>query len=364
MPRLSAPHAGAHPAACGRLALTQTPALTLAFARRRSSCGLWTTRPYPNPSPNPSLRTQALILRLVDEYSAVTAITVTTLRKAGTLAASFALFPKPLSLGHPIGAALVLCSAFVKANLCCRRRRMLEAALLPAVHAAAARRSRGPPACSGLLYAPGPRSEPSPVGCRCGAAAALSRLAKVTEPTAFDHPGTDAMTSRARALRRVSSTTCCPSRMVAMLAAEVAHLDARPPRACMFTRCYFTTVRRLELVIIMVFASLWFWAWGVPKVARVQRCPTEPPGGIVATKVGYFGVKSTNVCRDTITFSTKPAKVGQRRHQEGSAGTKSGSRRRARAPWSCSPCWRPSSRTARFRDQLQLDDEANSEIAR
>jgi hypothetical protein len=143
-------------AACGRLALTQTPALTLAFARRRSSCGLWTTRPYPNPSPNPSLRTQALILRLVDEYSAVTAITVTTLRKAGTLAASFALFPKPLSLGHPIGAALVLCSAFVKANLCCRRRRMLEAALLPAVHAAAARRSRGPPACSGLLYAPGP----------------------------------------------------------------------------------------------------------------------------------------------------------------------------------------------------------------
>ena len=28
---------------------------------------------------------------------------------------------------------------------------------------------------------------------------------------------------------------------------------------------------------------------------------------------------------------------------------------RARAPWSCSkPCWRPSSRTARFRDQLQL----------
>ena len=36
---------------------------------------------------------------------------------------------------------------------------------------------------------------------------------------------------------------------------------------------------------------------------------------------------------------------------------------RARAPWSCSPCWRPSSRTARFGDQLGLDDEANSEIA-
>ena len=36
---------------------------------------------------------------------------------------------------------------------------------------------------------------------------------------------------------------------------------------------------------------------------------------------------------------------------------------RARAPWSCSPCWRPSSRTARLRDQLQLDDEVNSEIA-
>jgi hypothetical protein len=36
---------------------------------------------------------------------------------------------------------------------------------------------------------------------------------------------------------------------------------------------------------------------------------------------------------------------------------------RARAPWSCSPCWRPSSRTARLRDQLRLDDEASSQIA-
>jgi hypothetical protein len=40
---------------------------------------------------------------------------------------------------------------------------------------------------------------------------------------------------------------------------------------------------------------------------------------------------------------------------------------RARAPWSCSPCWRLSSRTARLEDQLgldaRLDDEANSEIA-
>jgi hypothetical protein len=36
---------------------------------------------------------------------------------------------------------------------------------------------------------------------------------------------------------------------------------------------------------------------------------------------------------------------------------------RARAPWSCSPCWRPSSRTARFEDQLGLDDETNSQIA-
>jgi hypothetical protein len=35
---------------------------------------------------------------------------------------------------------------------------------------------------------------------------------------------------------------------------------------------------------------------------------------------------------------------------------------RARAPWSCSPCWRPSSRTARLRDQLGLDDEANSQM--
>jgi len=36
---------------------------------------------------------------------------------------------------------------------------------------------------------------------------------------------------------------------------------------------------------------------------------------------------------------------------------------RARAPWSCSPCWRPSSRTARLRDQLRLDDEASLQIA-
>jgi hypothetical protein len=36
---------------------------------------------------------------------------------------------------------------------------------------------------------------------------------------------------------------------------------------------------------------------------------------------------------------------------------------RARAPWSWSPCWRPSSRTARLRDQLGLDDEVNSQIA-
>ena len=59
----------------------------------------------------------ALVLRLVDEYSAVTAITVTTLRKAGTLAASFLLFPKPIGAGHFLGAALVLGSAFVKAGV-------------------------------------------------------------------------------------------------------------------------------------------------------------------------------------------------------------------------------------------------------
>jgi hypothetical protein len=44
----------------------------------------------------------------------------------------------------------------------------------------------------------------------------------------------------------------------------------------------------------------------------------------------------------------------------GSAGTKSRSRARS---WVHSPCWRPLSRTARFRDQLQLDDEVNSQIA-
>ena len=55
----------------------------------------------------------ALILKLVAEYSAVAAIVVTTVRKALTLIASFALFPKHIGIGHPIGAALVFGSAFV-----------------------------------------------------------------------------------------------------------------------------------------------------------------------------------------------------------------------------------------------------------
>lgn len=55
----------------------------------------------------------ALVLRLVDEYSAVTAIVVTTVRKALTLFASFMLFPKHLGIGHPLGAALVFGSAFL-----------------------------------------------------------------------------------------------------------------------------------------------------------------------------------------------------------------------------------------------------------
>ena len=44
----------------------------------------------------------------------------------------------------------------------------------------------------------------------------------------------------------------------------------------------------------------------------------------------------------------------------GSAGTKSGSSARALVLLTM---WRPSSRTARLRDQLGLDDEANSQIA-
>ncbi len=55
----------------------------------------------------------ALVLQLVSEFSAVTAVIVTTSRKALTLLASFVLFPKPLGIGHPIGAALVFGSAFI-----------------------------------------------------------------------------------------------------------------------------------------------------------------------------------------------------------------------------------------------------------
>lgn len=55
----------------------------------------------------------AFILQLVAEFSAVTAIVVTTARKALTLIASFVLFPKHMGIGHPIGAALVFGSAFV-----------------------------------------------------------------------------------------------------------------------------------------------------------------------------------------------------------------------------------------------------------
>ncbi len=55
-----------------------------------------------------------LVMRLVGEFSAVTAVAVTTVRKAATLAASYILFPKPLGWGHVGGAALVFGSAFVK----------------------------------------------------------------------------------------------------------------------------------------------------------------------------------------------------------------------------------------------------------
>ena len=55
----------------------------------------------------------SLVLRLVSDYSAVTAIVVTTMRKALTLIASFVIFPKHLGLGQPVGAALVFGSAFV-----------------------------------------------------------------------------------------------------------------------------------------------------------------------------------------------------------------------------------------------------------
>ena len=49
----------------------------------------------------------AFVLRLVDEFDAVTAIVVTTSRKALTLFASFVLFPKQFGIGHPLGAMLV-----------------------------------------------------------------------------------------------------------------------------------------------------------------------------------------------------------------------------------------------------------------
>lgn len=65
----------------------------------------------------------AIILQVVAEYSAVTAIVVTTCRKALSLIASFVLFPKHLGIGHPIGAALVFGSAFVARNGATRRAR-------------------------------------------------------------------------------------------------------------------------------------------------------------------------------------------------------------------------------------------------
>lgn len=55
----------------------------------------------------------ALVLQLVAQHSAVVAIVVTTARKALTLFASFLLFPKPLGLGHLVGAGLVFGSVFV-----------------------------------------------------------------------------------------------------------------------------------------------------------------------------------------------------------------------------------------------------------
>lgn len=68
----------------------------------------------------------ALVLRLVDEHSAVTAILVTTVRKALTLFASFILFPKHIGIGHPIGACLVFGSAFVTLKQPSRKPRASE----------------------------------------------------------------------------------------------------------------------------------------------------------------------------------------------------------------------------------------------
>jgi len=48
-----------------------------------------------------------LIMQLVSDYSAVTAVSVTSVRKAATLVASFVLFPKPLGWGHVAGALCV-----------------------------------------------------------------------------------------------------------------------------------------------------------------------------------------------------------------------------------------------------------------
>jgi len=73
----------------------------------------------------------ALVLRLVDEYSAVTAIVVTTVRKALTLFASFILFPKHIGIGHPLGAALVFGSAFITLKKPPPRRQAEQQPLLP-----------------------------------------------------------------------------------------------------------------------------------------------------------------------------------------------------------------------------------------
>lgn len=73
------------------------------------------------------------VLALVKEYGALTAVTVTTLRKAVTMVLSFVIFPKPFTIGYVWGGLILLAGlALNTANK--RRSKKLAAMQLPTKH--------------------------------------------------------------------------------------------------------------------------------------------------------------------------------------------------------------------------------------
>ena len=147
----------------------------------------------------------------------------------------------------------------------------------------------------------------------------------------------------------------------------------------------------VEVVSLRFFHSFFFHSLkGVfsPNPLFLRTCPAHPIrahtcSAITQRLCGWLGASCTHdlgalrlwqSCRQwrAQPWSCMDAAPGCRLQRRSSANTltawpgrvaQAPRAGRARTPWSSSPCWRPSSRTARFGDQLGIDDEANWEIA-